>query len=176
MEQSEIRDIIHAIILASPSPIVYDKLREIFPLEIEENQIKVALNQLLKIKHSVQRLVKIAGGYQFQIKPEFAAWILKAKGEQNKIEKLSKATLETLAIIAYRQPITRVEIETIRGNSLHATVIQQLEERGWIHVVGYTGATKRAILYGTTREFLVYFGLNSVHELPKIEGLEVLQN
>ena len=178
MEPAEIRDIIYAIILASTSPITYDRLVEVFSPDIDENQIKTALGPLLKAKHSVQQLVKVAGGYQFQIKSQFAPWILKAKGGQETSQKLSKVMLETLAIIAYKQPITRGEIETMRGSSLHATVLPQLEKRGWVQVVGYAGAAKRATLYGTTKEFLLYFGLNSIHELPAMELVEkeVIEN
>jgi segregation and condensation protein B len=170
MEQAEIRDIINAVILASSEPISYDKLLAIFPADVNENQIKLALSQLLKMKGSVQHLVKVAGGYQFQIKKEFAPWIVKAKGEQELTEKLSRVALETLAIIAYKQPVSKGEIETMRGGSLHATALPQLEEKGWIQVVGYAGANKRTMLYGTTRDFLLYFGLNSVHELPSLES------
>jgi len=173
MEQAEIRDVIHAIILAATSPVTYDKLVEVLS-DVDNNHIKTALNQLLKTNYPIQQLVKIAGGYRFQIKQEFAPWIAKATGEQNKREKVTRVMLETLAIIAYKQPITRGEIETIRGGNLHATILEQLEERNWIKIIGYGGVSKRAGLYGTTKEFLVYFGLNSVHELPAIEELEAL--
>lgn len=168
----ETQNIIHALILASTTPITYEKLVEV--LAIDENQIKTALNQLLKANHPVQQLKKIAGGYQFQIKPEFLPWILKAKGEQSQVEKVTRVMLETLAIIAYKQPITRGEIETLRGGSLHTSILEQLEDRSWIKTIGYGGVSKRASLYGTTKEFLLYFGLNSIHELPALEELEAL--
>ena len=168
MQQDELQDIIFAIIIASKEPVPYAKLKTVFPNEVTENQIKTGLTQLLKNKHTILRLVKIAEGYSFQVKEKFAPWVLLSKGEQEKTNKLSKTALETLAIIAYKQPITRKEIEEIRNNSLHITALQQLEEKGWIKQVGNS---KRAILYGTTKEFLLYFGLNSVHELPELPEL-----
>ncbi len=115
------------------------------------------------------RLVATGGGYQFQTDPETNPWIQRLF--HGRSPRLSRAVLETLAIIAYRQPATRAEIEDIRGVSLSSGVLKTLTERGWVRVVGRKEVPGRPSLYGTTPAFLSYFGLESLEDLPPLKEI-----
>lgn len=171
----KIKQIIEAILLSSTKALTEKQLLAFFP----ENEIPPIAEFRSAIK-AIQEdcelrgveLVKVASGYQMQSKQEFAPYI--AKMWEEKPAKYSRALFETLALIAYRQPITRGEIEEIRGVSISPSIFKTLgEDRGWIRVVGHRDVPGRPGLYATTKEFLDYFGLSSLENLPSIS--EVLE-
>ncbi len=172
MELPELQHIVKAIIQAAVKPVAFEELMLAFTKEenITDEQIRLVLKNLLKMKDPVQELKEIAGGYRYQIKSQYAPWIRRAQGIEVLVEKNTRIMNEALAIIAYRQPISRQEIDLIRGASTHLSVLQELEERGWVKIVAYGGKKHRAALYGTTVGFLEYFGLNSIYELPDLEN------
>ena len=171
MELLELQHIIQAVIQGSTKPVTFDELMLLFEenKDITDKEVKSVIKKLLAKKDSVQELKKIAGGYRYQIKAKYSPWLQKTQGKDNEAEKSSKVLNETLAIIAYKQPITRGEIDLIRGASTHLSIFQELEERGWVKIVAYGGTSKRAALYGTTSEFLEHFNLNSIYDLPELE-------
>lgn len=168
MQQDKLVKIIKSIILSQDKYVSIDDLERAFVPEdkVTRDAIKKALNAISKEDDPIYSLVKLAGEYNIQIKQEYCPWIKRFKGEPE--EKLPRALLETLAIIAYKQPISRGEIAIMRGCETHLTVYQQLESRGWIRGVGYGGESGRALLYTTTKTFLQYFGLTSICELPDL--------
>jgi segregation and condensation protein B len=172
MEALELQNIIRAIIQGAGKPITFAELMAIFREEkaITANKVKAALKALLVKEDPVLELKEVAGGYRYQIKSQYAPWLQKAYGKENEVAKFSRVLKEVLAIIAYRQPITRQEIDSIRGASTHLSVFQQLEERKLVKIIGYSGTKQPAALYGTTMNFLEYFNLNSMHDLPVLAG------
>ena len=135
-----------------------------------EGMLRVALESLaLDYTGRAVRLVEVAGGFRFQVNKEIAPYI--ANLSDDKPGKYSKATLETLAMIVYRQPVTRGEIEAVRGVAVNTYIIRTLEERGWIRVVGQKEVPGRPALLATTTQFLNDFGLKSLEELPNAEDL-----
>lgn len=177
MDRVEVQNIIRAIIQASVKPVRLEELYQVFEEyeEVKAKDIEEAVVALLKIEEPVQELKSVAGGYRYEIKAKYVPWVCKAQDSEAKVEPLSRALIETLAIIAYKQPISRGEADLIRGKSTSWVVFQQLEERGWIKVVAYGGEARRAALYGTTMEFLEYFGLNSIEDLPELEGMAAVE-
>ena len=173
MDDAQLQNIIHAIIQAATKAVSVEELEYALQdeLKVTRLRIKQALVALSEMDHQVQELRKVAGGYRFYIKQAYATWVAKQKDgiEHN----LPMALKETLAIIAYKQPISHGEINLIRCRSTHLHVINELLDRGWIKVVAYGGESSRAVLYGTTVGFLDHFDLNSVHDLPAIESFEL---
>jgi len=176
MEDQEARPILEALFFVSPEPVSMDRLQEVM-----EGMAGPRLQALVKTiaeeyeqnGHGLQ-LVEVAGGYQITTKPECAPWLRRLE-EIRTASRLSKPALETLAIIAYKQPITRPEIEDIRGVDT-AGVIKTLLERRLIKISGRREAAGRPLLYGTTKEFLGYFGLRDLSGLPSLkEFKEVAQ-
>ena len=174
MDSIELQNIIRAIIQASAKPVILEDLYQVFQEQkrVEARDIQAAIAALLKAEDPVQELKKVAGGYRYQIKQKYTPWILKTSEAEIESEPLSQALVETLAIIAYKQPVSRGEADYIRGKSTAWQVFQQLEERGWIKVVAYDEENKRMALYGTTEEFLAYFGLNSLYDLPDLPEIK----
>lgn len=174
MNQSSLQNIIKAIIQGSNKPVkIDDILRAFVDDNIEVSMVKAAIKNLLMEDDVTQQLRKIAGGYQYHIKLEYTKWLQRAQEVEVDESKLPRALVETLAIIVYKQPISRGEIELLRGCQTHLTVYNQLEERGWVRVVAYGGERNTAALYGTTEEFLEYFGLSSVFDLPDLESFKL---
>jgi segregation and condensation protein B len=170
LDDGKLKNILEAMLFISPVPLSLPKLVKLIP-EAERAEIKAALDSLAAdyTGRGVE-LVQIAGGYRFFSREEYAEWAVKVVPTEPE-PKLSRASLETLSIIAYRQPITRVEIEEIRGIS-STGVLRTLLERGFIEVKGRKDVIGRPKLYGTTRAFLDYFGMSDVKELPDIEEPE----
>ena len=170
MDDGKLKNIIEAMLFISPAPLSLPKLVKLIP-EAERAEVKAALRSLAAdYEGRGLELVQIAGGYRFFSREEYAEWAVKVVPAEPE-PKLSRAALETLSIIAYRQPITRVEIEEIRGIS-STGVIRTLLERGLIEVKGRKDVIGRPKLYGTTRAFLDFFGLGDVKELPDLEEPE----
>ncbi len=158
---------LECLLFVATEPITMKTLVEV--LREEEHCLRFALQALEeRLSASGLQLVEVAGGYQLCTRPEFAEVI--ARYLQPQPTKLSRAALETVAIIAYRQPITLPEVEAIRGVQSDG-VVRTLLQRGLIQEVGRKQAAGRPVLYGTTPQFLHYFGLNSLEELPELEEL-----
>lgn len=151
------------------------QVQQVFP-ELERpdvNEIQTAIDAIT-IDYAPRpiELKQVASGYRFQVKKEMAHWVSRLFEE--KPPKYSRALLETLAIIAYRQPVTRGDIEDIRGVSVSSNIIHTLLEREWIRVVAHKEAPGRPALYGTNKQFLDYFDLTSLSELPTLQEIQEL--
>lgn len=169
--------IIEAILFAAGKPLTLDKIAALFPEEElpEMDEIKLALEN---IKEDYQErgieLQKVASGYRFQVRQEMIPWIRGLWSE--KPARYTRALLETLALIAYRQPITRGEIEEIRGVGVSSNIIRTLQEREWVRVVGRRDVPGRPSMYATTRHFLDYFNLKNLNELPPLGEIKNLED
>ncbi|RMG51297.1 MAG: SMC-Scp complex subunit ScpB [Gammaproteobacteria bacterium] len=176
METDRIRDILEAVLMAAGKPLSIEQLEAVF--EGEEvrpprNLLREALEQLERdYAERPLELRRVASGWRFQIRADYAPWVQRLWEE--KPPRYSRALLETLALIAYRQPITRGEIEEIRGVSVSSHIIKTLQEREWVRVVGHLEVPGRPALYGTTRQFLDYFNLRSLDDLPTLAELRDL--
>jgi segregation and condensation protein B len=163
MEKEEIKNIIEVLLFITNTPVSLDKLVE--TLEVNKENIIEAIDELKKEYQNRPLMInEVAGGYIMSSRPEYHVWIKKLFKEKITY-KLSQSALETLAIIAYKQPITRAEIEAIRGVDVSG-VIETLLERKLIRVSGRKETLGRPLLYSTTQEFLKYFGLKDLGELP----------
>ena len=173
MEQDLIKRIVEAALMAAPQPLTLAQLNALFPEEqpAPADSIEQAI-QALRVDCETRgvELVEVASGFRFQVKTEVHAWVARLWTERQ--TKYTRATLETLALIAYRQPITRGEIEQIRGVAVNANMVKALEEREWIRVVGHRDVPGRPELFGTTKTFLDYFGLKSLDQLPPLAELK----
>ena len=171
MELNTARSIIENILFIADSPITPEKIGEVFNGEMNKAEIKGILDEL-KADYNGRgvQLVEIAEGYQLCTRPEYAEWIKKFY-KIDKGSKLSHASLETLSIIAYKQPITRIEMEEIRGVD-SGGVVKTLSEKNLIKNMGRKKVPGRPMMYGTTRKFLEYFGLKSLTDLPTLEELK----
>jgi segregation and condensation protein B len=169
-----LKAIIEAALLASSKPLTLEALLKVTQHQTEapsKSDITDALQGLAE--DCVQRgieLKEVASGYRFQVKAEFAEEIAVLWDE--KPSRYTRALLETLALIAYRQPVTRAEIEDVRGVSVSSNIIKTLTERDWIHVIGHREVPGRPALYATTKMFLDYFNLCSLDELPGLAQLQ----
>lgn len=173
MDQTLIRQIVEAALLAAPQPLTAAQLAELFTEDepVTAADIQQALEELREAcaDRGVE-LVEVASGFRFQVKTSVHPWVARIWTERQ--TKYTRATLETLALIAYRQPITRGEIEQIRGVAVSSNIIKALEEREWIRVVGHRDVPGKPALFGTTKAFLDYFGLKSLDELPPLAELK----
>ena len=159
------------MLLSASRPISIDDIVKVFEdPKPSKDEIRNALNQIDQdcLTRGIE-LKKIASGYRLQVKQSLSQYI--AKLWEEKPQKFSKATLETLSLIAYKQPITRGEIEEIRGVAVGTQLIRGLMERGWVKIVGQRDVPGRPSLYSTTKEFLDYFGLQHLRELPELPSL-----
>ena len=170
---SELKAIVEALIFASPEPVTVKVLAKLLDTEPKEDIVAAieALKQDYDRPGGLQ-LVEVAGGYQIVTRPELHEWVRRLFHERT-TTKLSVASLETLAVIAYKQPVTAPEIAEIRGVNT-AGVLGTLVERKLIKIVGRKQVVGRPFLYGTTREFLQRFGLNDLSDLPKVEDMSEL--
>ena len=165
---TEAKRIIEAALLASQEPVPLSGIRRLFEEDIGADTLRRLLGELREewSGRSVE-LVNLASGWRFQTRPEFQKFVDRLVPD--KAPRYSRAVMETLAIIAYRQPVTRGDIEDIRGVAVSAQIVQSLENRGWIDVVGHREAPGRPALYATTKSFLDDLGLRSLQELPPLE-------
>lgn len=172
MDPELIKRILEAAILAAPQPQSLAQLAALLPEDAPataaELQQAIEALQADYGQRGVE-LVEVASGYRFQVKADVHPYVARMWTERQ--TKYTRATLETLALIAYRQPITRGEIEQIRGVGVNANMIKMLEEREWIRVIGHRDVPGRPELFGTTRTFLDYFGLKSLDGLPPLAEL-----
>jgi segregation and condensation protein B len=171
----EIKRIVEAIIFAANRPMTVKQVQQVFP-EIEQPEIfeiQAAIDSITEdYRDRPIELKRVASGYRFQVRQELSRWVSRLFEE--KPPRYSRALLETLAIIAYRQPVTRGDIEDIRGVSVSSSIIQTLLERDWIKVVAHKEAPGRPGLYGTTKEFLDYFNVSTLNDLPTLQEIQDL--
>jgi segregation and condensation protein B len=167
---SDAKRILEAALLASQEPMGIAELKRLFDGEVGADTLKALLAELAEEwSGRAVGLVSLASGWRFQTRPEFQPYIERLSPE--KPPRYSRAVMETLAIIAYRQPVTRGDIESIRGVTVSTQIIQTLENRGWIDVVGHRETPGRPALYATTKRFLDDLGLRSLEELPPLEEI-----
>src|SRR5512143_2753384 len=162
--------VLEAALLAAPEPLTLADLKRMFEEPPANDVLRRSLESVQQAWHGRGvELVQVADGWRFQTRPEMQPWISRLKDE--KPPRYSRAVLETLAIIAYRQPVTRGDIEDIRGVSVNPNIIKTLEERGWIEAIGHRDVPGRPALFGTTSHFLSDLGLRTLAELPPLEEL-----
>ena len=173
MDQTLVTRIVEAALLAASQPLTVVQLNALFPLDepAPEGSIEAGLQSLQDAcaERGVE-LIEVASGWRFQVKADVHPWVARLWTERQ--TKYTRATLETLALIAYRQPITRGEIEQVRGVAVNSSIIKALEEREWIRVVGHRDVPGKPELLATTKTFLDYFGLKRLDELPPLSELK----
>lgn len=170
MEPSLIKKVLEAALLAAREPMTPSDMKKMFDEEFSSETLRKLLDQLREewAERPVE-LIQLASGWRFRARAEYLPYIERLNPERP--PKYSRAVLETLAIIAYRQPVTRGDIEEIRGVAVNTNVVKTLEERGWIDVVGHRDTPGRPALFATTKQFLDDLGLRSVSELPPLEQI-----
>jgi len=170
LSSAEVKAVLETALLAASAPLSIPELRRLFDDDVGADTVRRLLDELREAwaGRGVE-LVNLASGWRFQTRPEYQRYLERVNPE--KPPKYSRAVMETLAIIAYRQPVTRGDIEDIRGVAVSPNVIKSLEARGWIDVVGHRDAPGRPALYATTRAFLDDLGLRSLQELPPLEEI-----
>lgn len=175
MDPQQLKSVVEALLFASNSPLDVPYLVKIF-----ESEANVDSRIITQVLASIEQdyadrgieLRQVASGYSFQVRQCYAAWVNKLWEE--KPAKFSKALLETLAIIAYRQPVTRADIEDIRGVAVSTNIIRTLLEREWVRVVGHRDVPGKPAIYATTKQFLDYFNLTALSDLPSLRELKAI--
>jgi segregation and condensation protein B len=170
MEIEKLKPILEALFAASDKPLSVNQIFDLFVSDIDQpgkDDIRKAIQELVeKCEGCGFELKQVASGFRYQVRTDFEAWIVRLW--EQKPPRYSRALMETLALIAYRQPITRGEIEDIRGVSVSTNMIKTLQERDWVKSLGHKEVPGRPTLYGTTSAFLDYFNLKSLNELPTL--------
>lgn len=163
--------VLETALLVAAEPLPLSELKKLFDQEFDDDTWRTLLDDLRRdwANRGVE-LVQLASGWRFQTRPEYQSYIDRLKND--KPPKYSRAVMETLAIVAYRQPVTRGDIEDIRGVAVSPNILKTLEGRGWIDAVGHRDAPGRPALYATTRRFLDDLGLRSLTELPPLTEIE----
>ncbi|MBI4290405.1 MAG: SMC-Scp complex subunit ScpB [Betaproteobacteria bacterium] len=170
LNPSEVKTVLEAALLAGRAPLSIAELRRLFDEDIGADTVRRLLDELrLTWKDRGVELVNLASGWRFQTRPAFQRYLERISPERP--PRYSRAVLETLAIIAYRQPVTRGDIEDIRGVTVSPGSLKALESRGWIDIVGHRDVPGRPALYATTKAFLDDLGLRSLQELPPLEEI-----
>lgn len=173
MNPDIIKKVVEAALLASGQALNIDRIMSLFAegdFQPEKKDIRAALDAIAEdCKDRGIELREVASGFRLQVREDMAPWISRLWEE--KPQRYTRALLETLALIAYRQPVTRGEIENVRGVAVSSNIIKSLTEREWIKVVGHRDVPGKPAMYGTTREFLDYFNLKSLDELPTLAEL-----
>ncbi len=176
MDTEKLLSILEAALLAAGRPLNVDQITKLFDHErdgVDRDRIRECLDTLQqRCKNRGYELKQVASGYRLQVRQDLESWISRLWEE--KPPRYSRALLETLALIVYRQPITRAEIEEVRGVSVSSNIIKTLLEREWVRILGHKEVPGRPALYGTTRKFLDYFNLKSLDELPSLADLKNL--
>jgi segregation and condensation protein B len=176
MDNDKLQPILEALFAASDKPLSVNQLFELFVGDIDhpnKDEIRKAIEDLTeKYQHAGVELKQVASGFRLQVRADYETWVTRLW--EQKPPRYSRALMETLALIAYRQPITRGEIEDIRGVSVSTNIVRTLEERDWVKSLGHKEVPGRPTLYGTTREFLDYFNLKSLNELPTLAEIRDL--
>lgn len=177
MEQDKLKNIVEAALLAAQQPLTLPMLAALFADEEAVSHADLA-QALAALQNDCGgrgvELVEVASGFRYQVREDVHPWVARLWSERQ--TRYSRALLETLALIAYRQPITRGEIEQIRGVAVSTNIVKTLEEREWIRVVGYRDVPGKPELFGTTRHFLDYFNLKSLDELPPLAEIRDVED
>lgn len=176
IDQNKLKNILEAALMAVGKPMSIDHLLKLFNEDAAPTpvQIKDALKELQDdCEGRGIELKEIASGYRYQARQDYSTWLSRLWEER--APKYSRAYLETLALIAYRQPVTRAEIEEVRGVSVSSNIIKTMMEREWIRVVGHRDVPGRPSLYATTKQFLDYFNMKSLDELPSLAEIRDLE-
>lgn len=175
MELPQLKKILEGALLAAGKPLPLDRMESLF-VESERPEPEQLQAALAEIEHDCQdrgfELKKVASGYRFQVRQEVSEWI--GRLWEEKPQRYSRALMETLSIIAYRQPITRGDIEKIRGVAVSTQIVQTLLEHEWVRVVGHRDVPGRPAMYATTKQFLDYFNLESLDQLPPLSEIRDL--
>jgi len=175
MNENELKNILQAVIMASSSAMTIDKLLSVFPdnAQPERDEIRNALAAIEEdCKDKSFELKQVSSGYRFQVKKDYSEYVSRLWEERP--ARYSRALLETLSLVAYRQPITRAEIEAVRGVSVSSNIMKTLLERDWVRVVGHRDVPGKPAIYATTKIFLDYFNLKSLEDLPPLAELRDL--
>ncbi len=174
MTMDKLKNILEAVLLAAERPMKVPQLEVLFEEDEDKptrDEIRQAINELgEEYAERGFELKQVASGFRLQVKQDFAPWV--GKLWEDKPARYTRALLETLSLITYRQPITRGEIEEVRGVSVSSNIIRTLLERDWIRVLGHKDVPGKPTLYGTTREFLDYFNLKTLDELPSLAEIK----
>ena len=166
----DVKRVLETVLLSTTVPLKPSELKRVFSEELHNDFLRIALEEIRQEwQHRGVELTQVAEGWRFQTKPEFQVYIDRLNPE--KPPKYSRAALETLSIIAYRQPVTRGDIEEIRGVAVNSQIIKTLEDRGWIEVVGHKEVPGRPALFATTKQFLSDLNLRALSELPTLPEL-----
>lgn len=169
MDTLEAKRVLETALICAQQPMPLRDMRSLFDDQVGADTIRSLLDELVRDwEERGVELVALSTGWRFQSRPEMRVYLDRLHPE--KPPRYSRATMETLAIIAYRQPVTRGDIEDIRGVTVSSQIVKQLEERGWIEAIGYREAPGRPALYATTRQFLDDLGLASLDQLPALDG------
>ena len=171
MKETKCKKIIESLIFSSPNPISLKQIRDFFSNEdLSELSLQNIINEIqISYENSGVQLVKVSSGYRFQVSEDCNEWVSNFYPE--KPQKYSRALMETLALIIYRQPITRTEIEAVRGVGVSSNIIKTLLEREWIKILGYKDTPGKPAIFGTTKEFLNSHNLVSLNQLPKLDDI-----
>jgi segregation and condensation protein B len=178
VDTENLKAIIDGALLAAGEPLSVDRLAKLFKLgELDPKEGRNHIREALKTLEAEAQgrgylLRRVASGYRYQVRQELSLWVSRLWDE--KPPRFSRALIETLALVVYRQPVTRGDIEQIRGVSVSPNIMRTLLERGWVKVVGQREVPGRPSLYGTTRMFLDYFDLKSLDQLPPLEEIREL--
>lgn len=167
----QMKQVLETVLLAAPEPVAVADLRRLFDEDPGVEALRVLLDELrAEWGGRGVELIQVASGWRFQTKPEYQPYLDRLK--QERPPRYSRAVLETLAIIAYRQPVTRGDIEDVRGVAVSPNILRTLEGRGWVDTVGHRDAPGRPALYATTKRFLDDIGLRSLAELPPLAEIQ----
>ena len=173
LTDKELMRILEAALFSAGQTLNIDRLMDLFPYDKHpgKDAIRDALNAIQEqyLEHTSLELKEVSSGFRFQVRDDYSSWV--AKLFEERPARYSRATLETLSLIAYRQPITRAEIEEVRGVGVSSQIIKTMIERDWIRVIGHRDVPGKPALYATTKGFLDYFNLKSLTELPPLADL-----
>lgn len=173
LDLAQVKTVLETVLLTSQEPLALSELKKLFDEEVGSEPLRKALEELRDDwRGKGVELVNVASGWHFRARPEYQKFVERLNPE--KPPRYSRAVLETLAIIAYKQPVTRGDIENIRGVTVSSNIMRTLETRGWIDVVGHREIPGRPALYATTRAFLDDLNLRSLEELPPLDDLGAL--
>lgn len=173
-ELSEVKLVIETALLTSPAPLQIAELKKLFDEDLGADTLRKILEQIKQDwEGKGVELVSVASGWRFRARPQYQRYLDRLHPE--KPPRYSRAVMETLAIIAYRQPVTRGDIEEIRGVSVSSQVVRAIEARGWIEIIGHREVPGRPALYATTKLFLDDLNLRSLEELPPLDELNAME-
>ncbi len=178
MENNQLKPILEALFAAADRPLSISQIFDLFSGDVDHpgrDDIKMVIDEIAEqYQPGGLELKQVASGFRLQVKPAYEMWI--SRLWEQKPPRYSRALMETLALIAYRQPITRGEIEDIRGVSVSSNIIKTLQEREWVKPLGHKDTPGKPTLYGTTRTFLDYFNIKSLNELPTLAEIRDLDH